>query len=305
MIKSLSSFISRNIVRIARHGLWPFWSDELYLLELWRIRMGTELNLQNPISFNEKLQWLKLYDRNPQYTIMADKYKARQFVVDRIGEQYLIPLIGVWNRPKEIDFDKLPDQFVLKCNHNSGVGMYICRNKNEIDRKRIIRELNKGIQENYYNYNREWCYKDIPRKIICEAYMEDEKDLDHRGLVDYKFFCFDGKPRFLYVSQGLENHKTARMCFLTLDWTFATYARSDYKEYENLPDKPSRYEEMVEIAKILSEGVPFLRVDLYEINGKIYFSEMTFFPCSGFIKWKNSVSDYEIGAMLTLPEKII
>lgn len=293
--------ITRNLIRAAGRGLWPFWSDEHYIKELWKLCMETELNLAHPVSFNEKLQWLKLHDRRKQYSIMADKYRVRQFIAEQIGKEYLIPLLGVWEKASDIDFDKLPRQFVLKCNHNSGLGMYICKDKSKIDKEKVLRELSKGLRENYFYRWREWVYKDIPRKIICEQYMVDDKDIDGKGLVDYKFYYFSGEPRFLYVSQGLDVHETARIRFLTIDWKFAPYGRTDYKEYEELPPKPSGYQTMLDIARKLSSGTTFLRVDLYEINGRIYFSELTFYPGAGFTKYKNATDDIEIGAMMKIP----
>ena len=292
---------TRNILRVAGRGLWPFWSDERYLQELWKFHIGTELNLTTPVSFNEKLQWLKLHDRKPQYVIMADKYKVRRYIAERIGKEYLIPLLGVWKRPEEIDFRSLPSQFVLKCNHNSGLGMCICKDKSKINEKKVIKGLKKGLRDNYFYHGREWPYKDIPRRIIGEKFMVDSRDEDGRGLIDYKFYCFNGEPKFLYVSQGLDVHETARIRFLTLDWEFAPYARCDYKEYETLPPKPAGYEKMLEIARILSAETIFLRVDLYEINGQIYFSELTFYPGAGFTIYKHDTVDMEIGSLLKLP----
>ena len=160
-------------------------NDEEYLKKAFKLNMGKELNLDNPQTFNEKLQWLKLHDRKSEYTIMVDKYLARDYIAKTIGEEYLIPLLGVWDSPDEIDFDALPDQFVLKCNHNSGLGMCICKDKSKLDIEKVKKELQKGLNENYYLHRREWPYKDVPRKIIAEKYMVDESGTE---LKDYKFF---------------------------------------------------------------------------------------------------------------------
>lgn len=278
-----------------------FLSDEIFLKAKFKLKLGTELDLENPQTFNEKLQWLKLYNRRPEYTMMADKYRVRDYIREKIGEEYLIPLLGVWDNPDEIDFDALPDQFVLKCNHNSGKGMCICKDKSKLDTAAVKKELREGLAQDYYLTCREWPYKDVPRKIICEKYMEDTQS--RNGLVDYKFYCFNGEPKFLYVSEALDNHTHARISYLTLDWTFAPYGRTDYASYENLPCKPLHYDTMLKFCRTLSSGLPFVRVDLYEINHRIYFSELTFFPGGGFTPYRNSEHDSEIGNMLTLPKK--
>ncbi len=272
-------------------------SDEKFLKTKFHLAMGKKLDLENPQTFNEKLQWIKLYDRNPLYTKLVDKYLVRDYIKEVLGEEYLIPLIGAWDSPDEIDFDALPDKFVLKCNHNSGLGMCICKDKSKLDIEKVKEELRKGMAQDYYLTQREWPYKDVPRKIIAEEFMIDNSGV---GLRDYKFFCFNGEPKFLYLSEGLDNHDTAAISFLTLDWKQASYERCDYKPFKVLPEKPSQFDKMVEIAKKLSSGFDFLRVDLYEINGRVYFSELTLFTGAGFTPFKDEASDYEIGSMLKL-----
>lgn len=172
--------------------------DREYLQRRFQAELGKSLDLDNPQTFNEKLQWLKLYNRKPEYTMMVDKYKVREYIAQTLGEEYLIPLLGVWDDPDEIDFDALPDQFVLKCNHNSGLGMCICKDKSKLDISKVRAELRKGLKENYYIRHREWPYKDVPRKIIAEKYMVDDSNCGE--LTDYKFFCFNGVPKFMYIS---------------------------------------------------------------------------------------------------------
>lgn len=282
-------------------GFLNYLSDEMYLRIMYRQRMGKRLDLKNPKTFNEKLQWLKLYDRKPEYTTMVDKYEVKKYVADRIGEEYIIPTLGVWDRFEDIDFDSLPDQFVLKCTHDSG-GLAICRDKKAFNEKAAKAKIDKSLKRNYYYSGREWAYKNVKPRIIAEQYMEENNGAEKaKDLVDYKFYCFNGEPRFLYVSQGLENHATARISFLTLDWRFAPYERSDYAPFEELPEKPKNYDDMLRICKMLSKDIPFLRVDLYEINGHVYFSELTFSPCSGFMPFKNPEHDLEIGEMIQLP----
>ena len=288
------NFILRYLFSFKIFSILP---DKIYLKILYRLQLGRKLDLKNPKTFNEKLQWLKLNDRKPEYSIMVDKYRVREYIKEKLGEEYIIPLIGVWDRAEDIDFSKLPDKFALKCNHNSGLGMCICRDKSKLDIEKVKKELNKGIKQNYYKTCREWPYKNVERKIICEKYMEQESSCE---LTDYKFFCFNGEPEFLYVSDGLENHDTARISFVTIDWEFADFKRSDYERHDKLPKKPEKYEEMLEIGRLLSKGFPFLRVDLYEIGGKIYFSELTFSPCGGFMPFTSYESDLKLGEMIKL-----
>ncbi len=277
-------------------------SDEFYLKVRYFHVFGKRLNLKSPKGFNEKLQWLKLYDRKPEYTTMVDKYAVKQYVAERIGEQHIIPTLGVWDNFDEINFDMLPNQFVLKCTHDSG-GLVICRDKALLNKEEAKNKITSSLKRDYYMCGREWPYKDVTRRIIAEKYMEDTNSSN--GLVDYKFYCFNGLPKFLYVSEGLENHSTASISFLTPDWQFAPYKRTDYKPLNVLPAKPKNFDYMLEIASKLSEGIPFLRVDLYEINGEMYFSELTFSPCSGFMPFENSEHDIEIGNMLVLPSMAI
>lgn len=205
----------------------------------------------------------------------------------------------IWDSPDDINIDELPEKFVLKCTHNSG-GIVICRDKKSFDFAASKKKLEKAFKRNYFWLGREWPYKNVKPRIIAEKYMEDEGGAQI-GLTDYKFYCFDGVPKYLYVSSGLENHATARISFLTLDWKFAPFGRSDYKPFEKLPRKPENLQAMIEIAKKLSDGFPFLRVDLYEIKGKIYFSELTLSPCSGMMPFSPWEWDERLGLELMLP----
>lgn len=274
--------------------------DEKYLCKRYKIRMKKDLDLENPKTFNEKLQWLKLYDRKPIYTTMVDKYEVKKYVADIIGEEHIIPTIGVWDKFEDIDFDSLPNQFVLKCTHDSG-GLAICRDKSKFDIKKARNKINKSLKRNYYWANREWPYKDVKPRIIAEKYMEDQNA--KVGLTDYKFYCFNGEPKFLYISSGLEDHSTAHISFVTLDWNFAPFRRNDYAPFDELPPKPQKFDEMLEYCKKLSIGHPFLRVDLYQINNTVYFSELTFSPCSGMMPFEPAEWDLEVGELIKLPEK--
>ena len=272
--------------------------DELFLKIKFRIIMGYSLNLDNPKTFNEKLQWLKLYNRKPIYSKMVDKIDAKKYVADIIGKEYIIPTIAEYNNANEIDFASLPDQFVLKCTHDSGK-VIICKNKADLNISSTRSTLNKALKCDYYNLYREWPYKNASRRIICERLMISSQNKTS-GLIDYKFYCFNGVPKFLYVSEGLENHSTAKISFLTMDWEFAPFGRSDFKPFSSLPEKPSQFEQMKDIASKLSKGIPFLRVDLYEICGQIYFSELTFTPCSGFMPFVPKNYDKVLGDYISL-----
>lgn len=275
--------------------------DKPYLKIRFKIASGGEkLDLKNPQTFNHKLQWLKIHDRKPIYTTMVDKYEAKKFVGDRIGFEYIVENYGVWDKFDNIDFNSLPDQFVLKCTHDSG-GLVVCRNKNTLDKEKAREKIERSLKRNYFWSSREWPYKNVKPRIIAEKYLSDFDSED--GITDYKFYCFDGEPKFLYVSKGLEDHSTARISFLTLDWQFASFGRKDFKPFETLPPKPQNYEKMLEICKILSKDCPFLRVDLYECSGQIYFSELTFFPCGGVMPFKDKADDEKLGQLIKLPNK--
>lgn len=260
-------------------GFFRWMPDEPYLRWMFWARMGTRLNLEDPQTFNEKLQWLKLYDRKPEYTVMVDKYLVRDYIAQTIGEEYLIPLLGVWDDPEEIDFDALPQQFVLKCNHNSGLGMCICKDKETLDIPKVKQELKRGLQQNYYLTGREWPYKDVPRKIICEKFIQDDAISELR---DYKFFCFRGKVDCVMVCLDRWSGDP-KYYFFDRDWKLLQY---NIRGKNTSPDftlhKPSNIEEMFGIAEKLSAVLPFSRIDLYSVSGKTYFGEVTFFPDSGF-----------------------
>ena len=267
-------------------------SDKAYLKLKYRLAMGKRLNLKNPQSFNEKLQWLKLNDRNPEYTVMVDKYLVRQYIADKLSEEYLIPLLGVWDDPDEIDFDALPDKFVLKCNHNSGVGMYICKDKSSMDIDKVKKELRRGLKQNYYLHGREWPYKNVPRKIIAEQYMEDEKTSELR---DYKFFAFDGEVKALFIATDRQKvGEETKFDFFDEDFNHLDFTNG-HPNAAILPQKPEKFEEMKVLASRLSKGIPHVRVDFYEVNGKIYFGELTFSHWSGMVPFEPEKWDYTFG----------
>lgn len=271
--------------------------DRAFLSMRYRKKLNKKCNFKKPHSFNEKMQWLKLHDRKAFYTDLSDKIKAKEIVTNLLGEGYVIPTIAVFDKVKDIDVSKLPDRFVLKCNHDCG-SVNICRDKSNFDVERVKKSLKNHLKYNYYNGFREWPYKNIKRKVFAEQYVESE---DGTSMVDYKFFCFNGEPKFLYVSQGLENHATASISFFDLDGNRLPFKRSDFKAIEHF-DKPEDFEEMKKIAKKLAEfsQTKFIRIDLYTLNHKIYFSEFTFFPCAGFLPFDPIEADKDVGEMLTL-----
>lgn len=269
-----------------------------FLKKKFQIIMGKELNLEAPTTFNEKLQWLKLYNRNPEYTLLVDKYRVRDYIEKNFGSDYLIPLLGVWDNPNDIDFDKLPNKFVLKCNHNSGLGMCICKDKSKLDIKKVKKNLKKGLQQDYYLLHREWPYKNVPRKIIAEQYMCDSDYSDE--FTDYKFFCFNGVVDSVMVCLE-RNTGNTKYYFFDENWNLKRYnilgkmAPDDF----TIP-KPPHLEEMFEMAKKISKNYPFARVDLYSTKDHIYFGEFTLFPDSGFDANLLEETDLYFGSKLSL-----
>lgn len=275
------------------------YADRVTIEELWNRCMDYELNLDNPRTFNEKMQWLKLYFRDPLYTILADKYESKKWISSNIGQQYVVPILGVFRTFDEINFDELPNQFVLKCNHDCG-SVIVCKDKSKFDIFKAKQKLEKHLSMDFFLPYREWCYKDIPRRIICEQYMQNEGNAE---LTDYKFFCFNGIPKFLYVSYGLSHWEKAFINYMNLDWTPAPFHRPDFPAFKEIPPKPSKFDEMLEISKEISALFPFVRVDFYQINDQIYISELTFYPGAGLDKFIPEIWDTKIGDMLILPSK--
>lgn len=272
-------------------------SDKLYLKIIFKLRLGYSLDLKNPQTFNEKLQWLKLYDRNPKYIQMVDKYEVRKYISENIGEEYLIPLIGVNNRFEEINFEELPNQFVIKCTHDSG-GVVICKNKSKFDIRKAKEKIKKSMKRNFYYSGREWPYKNIKPKIIIEQYMEDKKA---KELIDFKIMCFNGIPKFSFTCSERYNDGL-KVTFYNLSWEKMSFERHYPSSTKNI-EKPKNYELMLELSKKLSKNIPFVRVDWYEINGKLYFGELTFYPGSGLEEFKPFSWDKKLGNLLSL-EKI-
>ena len=287
---------SMRFTRLSRAGLFNWMSDEAYLKKKFKLFMGKELDLDNPKTFNEKLQWLKLNDRKDIYTTMVDKCEAKKYVASIIGEEYIIPTLGVYDKFDDINFDELPDQFVIKCTHDSG-GLVVVRDKNKLDKTAAKKKINKSLRRNYYYSGREWPYKNVKPRIIVEKYMEDSKNKTMR---DYKFFCYNGKPEIMYISEGLENHATASISFYDMNFKVTDCKRKDFKLLDYTPEKPKNFEKMKKFSAILSRGIPHLRVDWYEIDGKLYFGELTFSTCSGMVPFEDGKWDKKLGDMIDL-----
>lgn len=275
----------------------PLLSDRFFLRLNYRLLMGYWPNLENPKAFNEKLQWLKLYDRNPIYTQMVDKVTAKDYVGDIIGTNFIIPTIGVYHDFDSIDFSTLPDQFVMKCSHDSG-GVIICRDKAKLDIQKAKKVLSKGLNSKFYPRTREWPYKNVLPQIIVEKYMVDESGYE---LKDYKFFCFSGKVKFFKID--FDREKNHRANYFDREINILPFGESHYPpDYQRKVLIPENIKEMIVIAEQLSKDRPFLRVDLYNINGKIYFGELTFFPASGVGAFTDPEWDLKIGEWLILPD---
>lgn len=284
------------------YNLSPIMPDKLFLSCMVRVRCGYWPNWDNPCTYNEKLQWLKLYYRKPEYTMMVDKYAVKAYVSSIIGEEYVIPTIGVWDKAEEIDWDSLPNQFVLKTTHGGGnSGVVICKNKEALDRGEAVAKLKKSMKESIYTTLKEWPYKNVQRRIIAEKYIGPQSDM--KDLPDYKFFCFDGAVKALFVGTDRQSGH------VKFDYFDANFNHLDIIQAHPLSgkqiEKPVCFEEMKEIASKLSKGIPHVRVDLYDVNGKVYFGELTFFHHGGIVAFHPQVWDFTFGSWLALPPKKI
>lgn len=277
--------------------------DSLYLKYSFKKLMGNPLNLRNPKTFNEKLQWLKLYNRNPLYTTLVDKYAVKKWVAEKIGEQYVIPTLGVWDWFEDIDFGELPNQFVLKCTHDSG-GLVIVNDKSKLNIEAARKKITDSLNRNFFWQSREWPYKNVPPRIIAEKYMEDSVDGEiwpktaktrlETAIRDFKFFCFHGVPKIMYVSRDKAEEPTTD--FFDMDFNHLDMRMRDPNS-KTLPDKPLNFELMKSLAATLSKGMPHVRADFYEIHGQVYFGEMTFFHNGGFShiyprKWESELGEW-------------
>ncbi len=286
---------------LSDYGFLNHMSDEKFLKKKFRLLMGYPLDLENPRTFNEKLQWLKLHDRNPLYTTMADKYAVKEYVAQKIGAEYVIPNLGVWERAEDVDFSKLPDRFVLKCTHDSH-GLVICKDRSKLDEEKAREILREGLKQNYYQKFREWPYKDIKPRIIAEQYMEDDTGEELR---DYKVLCFGGEPKLIELHQGrYSDHPTQD--YYDVEWKRSEISQGQLRKYhtsgKDFP-KPPVLDEMLRCSRILSEGIPHIRVDWYCVSGKLYFGELTFYDGAGFAPFDKKEYDLLLGSWIKLPGK--
>lgn len=273
-------------------------SDKFFLKGMYRLKMGQKLDLKNPKTFNEKLQWLKLYNRKSEYSTMVDKVAVKEYVARILGKEFIIPTLGVWDDPDKIDFDQLPQKFVLKCNHNSGTGMYICKDKSKMDVKKVKEELRKGLRQDYYKLAREWPYKNVPRLILAEEFMVDESQTE---LKDYKIFNFNGEPRMVQLDYNRFSGHNRNL--YTPDWQLMNVKYGYSPQANRTFDRPTTLDIMLDAAKKLSAGMPFVRTDFYDVNGHVYFGELTFFPEAGFTKFTPESYDAQLGSWIQLPTK--
>lgn len=272
-----------------------FLSDEYYLKLLFYHRLGYKLNLNNPQTFNEKLQWLKLNDQREEYSTMVDKIEAKKYVASIIGEKYIIPTLGIWDNVNEIEWDSLPNQFVIKSSDDSG-GVIVCKDKTTLDIEKARKKLQR--KNNYFKYNKEYPYRNLKHRIIAEEYLEDESKYE---LKDYKIFCFNGEPRLLFVATDrLKKGEETKFDFFDLEWNHLPFTNG-HPNNPNPIKKPTNFDEMLCIARKLSVGIPQVRIDLYNCNGKIYFGEITFFHWGGTMAFKPKEWDYKLGEMIHLP----
>lgn len=290
---TLSHLRRRVILHFAQ-----YYSDRKFLEKLFPLRVGYKLNLDNPQTYNEKLQWLKLYDRRPEYSRMVDKVEAKKYVADIIGDEYIIPTLAVYNNAEDIDFDALPNQFVLKCTHDSG-SIVICKDKTKLNRKASIQKLSNGLKVNYFYQNREWPYKNVKPRIIAEQYKENKNG----ELNDYKWFCFNGKVKYMFIATDRFNkQEETKFDFYDMDFRHLPFTNG-HPNAKHKIDKPQGFETMKTLAAKLSVGLPQVRIDFYDVNGHIFFSEMTFFHWSGMKPFVPVEWDYTFGSWITLPKK--
>lgn len=276
--------------------------DKQYLQLRFRFNMGYWPNFKSPKTFNEKINWLKLYNRKPQYTTMVDKYAVKDYVAGIIGEQYIIPTLGVWSTPEEIEWDNLPNQFVLKTTHGGGsCGVIVCTDKSKFDKSKAIAQLNESLALDIYSILREWPYKNVKKQIIAEKFMAPKMSPAPKDLDDYKFFCFGGEPHYCQVIR--DRHTKETIDFYDMEWNHQEFVGLNPVARNGLAPvaRPGNFEVMKEVCRKLSKDIPFVRVDLYVIDDKEYFGELTFYPASGFGTFTPDQWNTRLGDLLNLP----
>lgn len=299
MIKKIKKFLFNKDERflfLDYLGFYRSMNDREFVVRKYEAKMGRKIDIENPKTFNEKLQWLKLYDRKSDYTKMVDKQEVKKYVSEKIGSKYIIETLGVWKKFNEINFESLPEQFVIKCTHDSG-GLAICRQKETFDVKKAKKKINKSLRSSYFYYGREWPYKNVEPRIIAERYLEDEAGEE---LKDYKVMCFAGKAKLIQVHCG--RFKEHLQDFYDTDWNKLDIYQGTPQSEEVMP-KPVFYDEMIALSEILSRDIPQLRVDWYYTNNQLYFGELTFFDASGYWAFEPNIWDEKMGEWIELPSK--
>jgi len=272
--------------------------DKRYYTWQYRLITGKKLDIDHPVTYNEKLQWLKLYDRKPIYTTMVDKLAVKKYVADKIGEQYVVSLYGVWDKPEDINYETLPEKFVLKTTHGGGgLDVVICKDKGTLDIAKVNNKLNHSLRTDYWRM-REWPYKNVPRKIIAEQLLENESG----DLFDYKVMCFSGKPELIQVHRGRFTHQTQDV--YNINWEKVKISQPGYPYTEDQIAKPALLTKMLSLSENLSQNIPQVRVDWYIVNNKLYFGELTFFDSAGFARWEPEEWEEKLGELIVLPKII-
>lgn len=298
-LKQKVKILSKNprliVPFLGQRKIMSLMPDAMYLKITYRAFIGEKLDLVNPRGFNEKLQWLKLYDRNPAYTSLVDKCSAKELVAERIGEQYIVPTLGVWKSFDQIDFNKLPNQFVLKTNHDSGT-VIVCSDKKQFDLTAAKKTIDRSLSKNFFYVGREWPYKNITPVVFAEEFLSQGNSQNE--LIDYKFLCFNGEVKCLFVCTGREKDDL-RVDFFDKEWNPLPFERH-YPKADMLPERPQTLEEMIVLSEKLSQGIPFVRVDFYYTGERIYFGEMTFYPGNGTEEFSSREWDERLGSWIDL-----
>lgn len=277
--------------------------DKTYLQLLYRFKMGHRLDLNHPKTFTEKIQWLKLYNRRPEYTLMVDKYAVKKYVADIIGEKYIIPTLGVWDKPEDIDWDALPNEFVLKTTHGGGSGgVVICKDKKTFDRNKAILTLRDSMNSDIYRSLREWPYKDVKKRVLAEKYMAPKDMVNNPiyDLSDYKFFCFNGEPKYCQVIR--DRHSKESIDFYDMNWRHQEFVGLNpiASNGINPVPQPLLLDDMICICNKLSKNMKFVRIDMYVIDNRIYFGEITFYPASGMGLFNPDKWNEELGNLINV-----
>lgn len=284
--------MSHEFNRKMKYAL-SFLPDRLYLQMIYFRHFGRFINFKHPKTFNEKLQWLKVNNKNPLYTDLVDKYEAKKHIEKSVGKKYVIKTLAVYDNFDDIDFDRLPNKFVMKTTHDSG-GVVIVKNKKEMKIEKVKEKINTSLSRNFFYYGREWPYKNVKPRIIIEEYIDGGENLN-----DYKLMCFNGKMEMSFVCTDRYNDDGLKVTFFDKDWQKLPFTRHYPAAKENI-SKPKYYDEMVKVAEKLAKDMPFVRIDFYEVGDRIYVGELTFYPGSGFEEFSDYEWDEKIGDMLDL-----